>query len=209
METEDSGLFAGRLEAAEREAAQQRSAAEEARGAAAKLEADLEGLSGAYNSLETHSFALEARVRQLESSGVQKGAAEDSAAEAAAADEEEEDDGLNDLLICLGQASAFFTLALTTPSSPAVFLAFSSCCVNITARGVYTAIFLATRGSVCGTTFQLTVTIGVFSTIARMSTRCMLRVHHEASFTVAYDGLQMDREVGRVCFCRRSRRWSG
>lgn len=149
METEDSGLFAGRLEAAEREAAQQRSAAEEARGAAAKLEADLEGLSGAYNSLETHSFALEARVRQLESSGVQKGAAEDSAAEAAAADEEEEDDGLNDLLICLGQASAFFTLALTTPSSPAVFRAFSSCCVNLTARGVYTAIFLATRGSVC------------------------------------------------------------
>jgi hypothetical protein len=129
METEDSGLFAGRLEAAEREAAQQRSAAEEARGAAAKLEADLEGLSGAYNSLETHSFALEARVRQLESSGVQKGAAEDGAAEAAAADEEEEDDGLNDLLICLGQASAFFILALTTPSSPAVFLAFSSCCV--------------------------------------------------------------------------------
>ncbi len=99
-------MCAGRLAAAERETAQHRSAAEEARAAAAKLEADLEGLSGAYNSLETHSFTLEARVRQLESSpgaDVASGAAAEASAEASGGNEGEEDDGLNDLLICLGQ----------------------------------------------------------------------------------------------------------
>ena len=79
------------------------------------MEADLEGLSGAYNSLETHSFALEARLRQLESAastGAQRSAAPDAAADTSAADENEDDGGLNDLLICLGQASA---LCLQTP----------------------------------------------------------------------------------------------
>lgn len=51
---------------AEGEAAQLRTLAQEARAAAAKLDADLEGLSGAYNSLEQHSFTLEARLRTLE-----------------------------------------------------------------------------------------------------------------------------------------------
>lgn len=100
---------AGRLEGSEREAAQLRSAAEDARAAAAKLEADLEGLSGAYNSLETHSFTLEARLRQLESSAgsLQQGAMAPSGTKAPAEDEEDgdDDDGMNDLLICLGQAS--------------------------------------------------------------------------------------------------------
>ena len=36
---------------------------EEARAAAAKMEADLEGLSGAYTQLESHSFTLEAQLR--------------------------------------------------------------------------------------------------------------------------------------------------
>lgn len=63
-------VLAERLAAAEGEAAQLRSAAQEARAAAAKLDADLEGLSGAYNSLEQHSFTLEARLRQLEEQGI-------------------------------------------------------------------------------------------------------------------------------------------
>ncbi len=104
-----SRAHAGRLEASEREAMQLRKAAEEARAAAAKLEADLEGLSGAYNSLEMHSFTLEARLRQLESSAgsLQQGAAAVSGTKAHAEDEEDGDDdgGMNDLLICLGQAS--------------------------------------------------------------------------------------------------------
>ena len=179
-------MFAGRLDSAERGAAQQRSAAEEARGAAAKLEADLEGLSGAYNSLETHSFALEARLRQLEYSDVPKGAAGDSAAEApTAADNEEEDDGLNDLLICLGQAS---TVCLQV----AVFLPYSEQC----------------RDTTCSTYLQVIVSIGLSALSSEFwKAACcksimtsLLRLHPAAC---KYDAESTE------CFCRRSRRWSG
>ena len=40
--------------------------AAEARAAAARLEADLEGLSSAYSHLEAHAFALEKRAREAE-----------------------------------------------------------------------------------------------------------------------------------------------
>ena len=40
--------------------------ADEAGATASRLEADLEGLSSAYNHLEAHAFALETRVRELE-----------------------------------------------------------------------------------------------------------------------------------------------
>lgn len=122
-------MHAGRLEASEREAAQLRSAAEEARAAAAKLEADLEGLSGAYNSLETHSFTLEARLRQLESSAgsLQQSSAAHSGTKATAVDEEDgedDEDGMNDLLICLGQVSHSLS-SVGLPSRDATILAFT------------------------------------------------------------------------------------
>jgi len=48
--------------------------AAEARAAAARLEADLEGLSSAYSHLEAHAFALEKRAREAELSGYSGGA---------------------------------------------------------------------------------------------------------------------------------------
>ena len=55
--------LAGRCAKAEGSAVVACAEAEEARAAAAKMEADLEGLSGAYTQLESHSFTLEAQLR--------------------------------------------------------------------------------------------------------------------------------------------------
>ena len=62
-------LRAGQLQQAEQEASRWRSAASQTQAAAAKLEADMEGLGTAYNMLETHSHDLEARIQELESTG--------------------------------------------------------------------------------------------------------------------------------------------
>ena len=62
-------LRAGQLQQAEQEAGRWRIAASQAQAAAAKLEADMEGLGNAYNMLETHSHDLEARLQELESRG--------------------------------------------------------------------------------------------------------------------------------------------
>lgn len=62
-------IIAGQLQQAEQEASRWRSAASQAQAAAAKLEADMEGLGNAYNMLETHSHDLEARIQELESTG--------------------------------------------------------------------------------------------------------------------------------------------
>ena len=55
------------LQASQQECAHLRAAAEDARAGSAKLEKDMEGLSGAYNALEAHCSALEARLRGAES----------------------------------------------------------------------------------------------------------------------------------------------
>lgn len=51
-----------RLAQAERDAAAARDSAADATCMASKHEADLQDLSGAYNTLEAHSFQLEAQV---------------------------------------------------------------------------------------------------------------------------------------------------
>ena len=125
-------LGAERLQAQQQECAQLAAAGEEARARAARLEADLTGLSGAYNALEAHASALEDRLRDLEPSSegpaapgalsrwpamrrigchkgsvpvtvLASGAGQKSGTEAA---DEEEDDGMDDLLMCLGQVSS-------------------------------------------------------------------------------------------------------
>ncbi len=62
-------VCAGQLQQAEQEAVRWRSAASQAQAAAAKLEAEMEGLGTAYNMLETHSHEVEARLQELESTG--------------------------------------------------------------------------------------------------------------------------------------------
>ncbi len=62
-------IIAGQLQQAEQEASRWRSAASQAQAAAAKVEAEMEGLGNAYNMLETHSHDLEARIQELESTG--------------------------------------------------------------------------------------------------------------------------------------------
>lgn len=64
-----ASLHAGQLQQAEQEANRWRSAASQAQAAAAKLEADMEGLGTAYNMLETHSHDLEARLQELDNIG--------------------------------------------------------------------------------------------------------------------------------------------
>jgi hypothetical protein len=123
-------MCAERLQASQQECAQLREAGEEARSRAAKLEAELQGLCGAYNALEAHCTGVEARLHDLERSSSAAalgavsllasrlmhrmarkgwswwwpgcGAGQKRGAEAA----EEEDDGMDDLLMCLGQVSA-------------------------------------------------------------------------------------------------------
>jgi len=58
--------------ALEADAAAAREAAEEARAAAGKAEADLAALSTAYNDLEAHAFRLEEQQKQLEQSDQQQ-----------------------------------------------------------------------------------------------------------------------------------------
>ena len=60
---------AGQLQHAEQEAGRWRIAASESQAAVTKLEADIEGLSSAYNTLESHSHELEAHVQELGESG--------------------------------------------------------------------------------------------------------------------------------------------
>lgn len=62
-------VAAGRLQQAEQEAGRWRTTATQAQAAAAKLEADIEGLGNAYNMLEAHSHDLESRIQELESTG--------------------------------------------------------------------------------------------------------------------------------------------
>ena len=62
-------VAAGRAQQAEQEAGRWRTTATQAQAAAAKLEADIEGLGNAYNMLEAHSHDLESRIQELESTG--------------------------------------------------------------------------------------------------------------------------------------------
>lgn len=61
-----------RWNALEADATAAREAAEEARAAAGKAEADLAALSTAYNDLEAHAFRLEEQQKQLEQSDLQQ-----------------------------------------------------------------------------------------------------------------------------------------
>ena len=63
------------LQASQQECAHLRAAAEDARAGSVKLEKDMEGLSGAYNALEAHCSALEARLREAEAQSGQISAA--------------------------------------------------------------------------------------------------------------------------------------
>ena len=62
-------VTAGRLQQIEQEAGRWRTTAMQAQAAAAKLEADIEGLGNAYNMIEAHSHDLESRIQELESIG--------------------------------------------------------------------------------------------------------------------------------------------
>lgn len=60
-----------RWSALEADAAAAREAAEEAKAAAGKAEADLADLSSAYNDLEAHAFSMEEQLKQLQEAGGQ------------------------------------------------------------------------------------------------------------------------------------------
>lgn len=98
-----------RNERVERAAAEATADAQRLAAALAKAEADLEGLSSAYTSLDTHAVELQARLdRALSSAGTAPAApaaVDVDALVQAARDEAEQEASaaMEDLLVCLGQ----------------------------------------------------------------------------------------------------------
>jgi DNA repair exonuclease SbcCD ATPase subunit len=111
---EELAATQARAAALEREAADARADADDARAALRKVEADLEALSSAYATLDSHANDMQTQLERAElqqrlgGGAPGAGAADVEAAVAAAREEaqQEADASMDDLMVCLGQEEA-------------------------------------------------------------------------------------------------------